>query len=211
MTPTNQSVSGDAQNFGRPLQPLVQRTGPCWPGEIPDQRGCGTVEFKHGPIRPCKSLRHRTKGLLGTPLGRPWGSVHIRAPTRGTWPSIPPLTGARHGPNGSWPSEIPDQRGCGTVGVDHGPILPCKSLRDRTKGLLGTPLGRPWGSVHIRARTRCTWPSIPQSTARGTARTALGRGKSPTNEAVARSGSTTAQSARAKVYAIAPKGFWAPL
>src|SRR3954469_24899850 len=139
MTPTNQSVSGDAQNFGRPLQPLVHGTGPCWPGEIPDQRGCGTVEFKHGPIRPCKSLR------------------------------------------------------------------------DRTKCLLGTPLDRPWGIVHIRARIRGIWPSIPSSTVRGTARTALGRVKSPTNEAGARSNSSTAQSARAKVYAIAPKGFGAPL
>jgi len=118
---------------------------------------------------------------------------------------------ARHGPNGPWPSEIPDQRGWGTIEFKHGPIRPCKSLRDRTKGLRGTPLGRPWGSVHIRARIRGTWPSVPPSTARGTARTALGRVKSPTNEAAARSGSTKAQSVRAKVYAIAPNGFWAPL
>src|SRR4051812_10027281 len=67
----------------------------------------------------------------------------------------PTVDGARHGPNGPWPREIPDQRGSGAG--------------------------------------------------------AAGRVKSPTNEAVARSGSTTAQSARAKVYAIAQKGFWAPL
>src|SRR4051812_24840324 len=313
MTPTNQSVSGDAQNFGRPLQPLVHGTGPCWPGEIPDQRGCGTVEFKHGPIRPCKSLRDRTKWLLGTPLDRQWGREEIRARIRGTWPSVPPSTArgtartaldrvksptneaaarsgstkaqsvrakvyaiapngfwapllaghgaactfghahgalgrashrrrraarperplaegnprptrlwhgrgrprpnppvqkstrshqrasgnpfrppmgqrahsgthtghlaehptidwARHGPNGSWPNEIPDQRGCGTVGVDHGQIRPCKSLRDRTKCLLGTPLGRPWGSLHIRARTRGFGTSLASSTTRASTR-----------------------------------------
>src|SRR4051812_16576350 len=118
---------------------------------------------------------------------------------------------ARHSPNACWPSEIPDQRGCGTVEFKHGPIRPCKSLRDRTKGPLGTPLGRPWGSVHSWARIRGTWPSIPSSTARGTVRMPLGRVKSRTNEAVARSNSSTAQSARAIVYATAPKGFWAPL
>src|SRR3954465_4292943 len=102
MTPTNQSVSGDAQNFGRPLQPLVNGTGPCWPGEIPAQRGCCTVQFKHGPIRPFKSLRDRTKGLRGTPLGRPWGSVHIRARTRGFGTSLASSTtraSTRHGQN----------------------------------------------------------------------------------------------------------------
>src|SRR3954469_25745347 len=77
MTPTNQSVFGDAQNFGRPPQPLAHRTGPCRPGEIPDQRGSGTVEFKHGPIRPCKSLRDCPKGLLGTPLGRTWAAYTV--------------------------------------------------------------------------------------------------------------------------------------
>src|SRR3954466_625664 len=251
MTPTNQSVSGDAQNFGRPLQPLVHGTGPCWPGEIPDQRGCGTVEFKHGPIRPCKSLRDRTKCLLGTPLARPWGIVpsghaygafgrasHRRLcaarperplaernprPTRlrhdriqarpnppvqkstrshqrasghpfrpsmgrrsqsgkhtGHWAEHPIVDWARHGPYGSWPSEIPDQRGSGTAGVDHGIIRPCKSLRNRTQCLLGTPLARPWGGVHCRARIRGLGTSLPSSRARGTARTAPGRVKSPT-------------------------------
>src|SRR4051812_49874995 len=43
----------------------------------------------------------------------------------------PTVDKARHGPNGSWPSEIPGQRGSGTVMVDHGQIRPCKSLRDR--------------------------------------------------------------------------------
>src|SRR3954469_6084699 len=123
----------------------------------------------------------------------------------------PTVDSARHGPKGSWTSYITDQPGCGTVGVDQSPIRPCKSLRDRTKWLLGTPLGRPWGRVHIRARTRGTWPSVPPSTKRGTARTALGRVKSPANEAAARLWSTTAKSARAKVYAIAPKAFWPPV
>src|SRR4051812_42661995 len=118
---------------------------------------------------------------------------------------------ARHSPNASWPSVILVQRGCGTVEFKHSPIRPCKSLRDCTKGLLGTPLGRPMGSVHSWPHIRGSLPSIPSSTARGTARRPLGRVKSPTNEAVARSNSSTTQSARAIVYATAPKGFWAPL
>src|SRR4051812_49673953 len=80
---------------------------------------------------------------------------------------------ARHGPNASWPSEIPDQRGCGTVELKHGPIRACKSLRDSTKGLLGTPLGRPWGSVHSWARIRGTWTSMTWRTARRAGRKAL--------------------------------------
>src|SRR3954464_2486963 len=118
---------------------------------------------------------------------------------------------ARHVPNASWPSEIPDQRGCATVEFKHGPIRLRKSPRDCAKELLGTRLGRPWGSAHSWARIRGTWPSIPSSTARGPARMPLGRVKSATNEAVARSNSSSAQSARAKVYATAPKGFWAPV
>ena len=45
----------------------------------------------------------------------------------------------------------------------------------------------------------------------GMAQTAPGLGKSPTNEAVARSGPATAKSARAKVYAIAPMDLWATI
>jgi len=45
----------------------------------------------------------------------------------------------------------------------------------------------------------------------GMAQTAPGLGKSPTNEAVARSGPATAKSARAKVYATAPIGLLAPI
>src|SRR2546430_218467 len=49
-----------------------------------------------------------------------------------------------------------------------------------------------------------TDPCTPARVARGMAQTAPGLGKSPTNEAMARSGTATAKSARAKVYATAP-------
>src|SRR5438270_5034873 len=146
MTPNNQSVSGDAQNFGRPRQPMVHRPGPCW-----------------------------------------------------------------HGPNCSWPREIPDQRGRGTVGHGHGQIRPCKSLRDRTNGPPGTHLARPRGGVRSRACVGGNGPSIPSTTARGMAETAPGLWKSPTSEAMARPGPATAKSARAKVYAIGPMDLWATI
>src|SRR5438045_555269 len=87
MTPNNQSVSGDAQNFGRPRQPMVHRPGPCWhgpnwswPREIPDQRGRGTVGL-------WDELLHRIWGL-GTSfaygsLGRALNRRHLE-PQRGT-------------------------------------------------------------------------------------------------------------------------------
>src|SRR4051812_12849142 len=98
----------------------------------------------------------------------------------GHWAEHPIVDSARHGTYGCWPSEIPDQRGSGTAGVDHGIIRPCKSLRNRTQCLLGTPLARPWGGVHCRARIRGLGTSLPSSRARGTARTAPGRVKPPT-------------------------------
>src|SRR3954466_10070840 len=165
----------------------------AWPNP-PEQNSTRSHKRASGhPFRP--AMGQRTQ--LGTHTGHLAGH--------------PIIDCARHGPHDSWPSEIPDQRGYGTVEFKHGPIRPCKSLRDWTKGLLGTPLSRPWGSVHSWARIRGTWPSIPSTTAGGTARMPLGRVKSPTNEAVERSNSSTAQSARAKVYASAPKGLWEPV
>src|SRR5438045_4201545 len=210
MTPNNQSVSGDAQNFWRPRQPIVHRPGPCWhgpnwpwPREIPDQHGRGTV----GPNPPVQKSMRSHQWASGQPFSSATGRRTQPSKHRGHWAEHPIDDSSRHGPNWSWPRKIPDQRGRGTVG----PNPPVQKSSDRTNGHLGNHLARPRVDARSRASIGGIGPSIPSPTARGMAQTAPGLGKSPTNEAVARSGPATAKSARAKVYAIAPMDLWATI
>src|SRR5436189_565914 len=69
-----------------------------------------------------------------------------------------------------------------------GRIRPCKSPCDRTNEPLANHLARPWVDARSRASIGGIGLSIPSTTARGMAQTGPGLGKSPTNEAVARSG-----------------------
>ena len=162
---------------------------------------------RSGRIRPCKSLCNRTNGPLGNHLARPRVDARSRASIGGIGPSIPSTTARGMAQTGPGLGKSPTNEAVARSGR----IRPCKSLCDRTNGHLGNHLARPRVDARSRASIGGIGPSIPSPTARGMAQTAPGLGKSPTNEAVARSGPATAKSARAKVYAIGPMDLWATI
>ena len=80
------------------LTPLPRPKTPLAEGfPRPTRPGHGGIE--HSPIRPCQSLRGRSKWLRGIPLAWPSVRVDIPMSVRGRGTAVD----AWHGPNGPWP------------------------------------------------------------------------------------------------------------
>src|SRR5436189_3362112 len=87
MTPNNQSVSGDAQNFGRPRQPMVRSEERRVGKESRSRRRANHEKKRRGTVGLWDELLHRIWGL-GTSfaygsLGRALNRRHLE-PQRGT-------------------------------------------------------------------------------------------------------------------------------
>src|SRR5436853_603285 len=82
----------------------------------PTRPGHGGIE--HSPIRPCQSLRGRSKWLRGIPLAWPSVRVDIPMSVRGRGTAVD----AWHVPNGPWPREF----------LRHRPTRPSYSLTARS-------------------------------------------------------------------------------
>ena len=185
MTPNNQSVSGDAQNFWRPRQPIVHRPGPCWhgpnwpwPREIPDQHGRGTV----GPNPPVQKSMQSHQWASGQPFSSATGRRTQPSKHRGHWAEHPIDDSSRHGPNWPWPREIPDQRGRGTVGPNPPVQKSMRSHQWASRQPFSSATGRRaqpskhrghWAEHPIADSSRhgpnCPWPrEIPDQRGRGT-------------------------------------------